>query len=433
MNMIENRTFDEIQPGDHAEIVRTLDAQDIAHGMWGGMLVSAVLGSELPGPGTIFVDQSLCFLAPVNLGDVITARVTVLEKSADQRVKLACRCTNQQGVEVITGTAVVIAPSKKISQAELAMPSISLQRNCTHFAQMLDAAAAFPPLRTAVVHPVDEASLLGAIQGRNAGLIEPVLVGPAARIDAAAQKAGIDLTGIERIATEHSHAAAQESVRLARSGQVEALMKGALHTDELMAAAIAPDGLRTDRRLSHVFLLDVPSYHKPLFITDAAINIEPQLDEKADIVRNAVDLCHALGIAAPKVAILAAVETVNARMRSTLDAAALCKMADRGQIGGAILDGPLAFDNAISSTAAQMKHIVSPVAGDADILIAPDLEAGNMIAKQLIYLAGADAAGIVLGARVPIMLTSRSDGAEARAASAALALLYVRNRMGNKA
>jgi phosphotransacetylase len=301
-------------------------------------------------------------------------------------------------------------------------------RSDSHFARILAHAQGQPPLRTAVVHPADEASLLGAMQGRDAGLIDPILIGPRAKIDAAAAAARIDLAGVERLETEHSHAAAEAAVQLVRAGKAEALMKGSLHTDELMSAVMAPDGLRTDRRISHVFMLGVPNYHKPLFITDAAINIEPHLEDKADIIRNAIELCHALGIALPKVAILAAIETVHPRMRSTIEAAALCKMADRGQIKGGLLDGPLAFDNAISHLAAEMKHIASAVAGDADILVAPDLEAGNMIAKQLIYLADAQAAGIVLGARVPIMLTSRSDDAEARTASAALALLYARNR-----
>lgn len=301
------------------------------------------------------------------------------------------------------------------------------------FARMLAQALHLPPMRTAVVHPVDEASLLGAVQGRDAGLIDPILIGPRAKIDAAATAAHIDITGIDRIDTEHSHAAAEEGVRLARVGEVEAVMKGSLHTDELMSAVMAPNGLKTDRRISHVFMLGVPNYHKPLFITDAAINIVPELEDKADIIRNAIDLCHALGIALPKVAILAAIETVHPRMRSTIEAAALCKMADRGQISGGLLDGPLAFDNAISHEAAMIKHIVSPVAGDADVLVAPDLEAGNMIAKQLIYLASAQVAGIVLGARVPIMLTSRSDDADARTASAALALLFARHSVKAKA
>lgn len=298
----------------------------------------------------------------------------------------------------------------------------------SRYARMLELAAPLEPLRTAVVHPVDPASLAGALDATADRLIEPILVGPQAKVAAAAEATGRSLDGIERIDTPHSHAAADAAVRLVHEGRAEAIMKGSLHTDELMAAIVAETGLRTGRRISHLFALDVPSYPKPLFITDAAINIEPALETKADIVQNAIELCQSVGIAEPKVAILAAVETVNAKMRSTIDAAALCKMADRGQIRGGILDGPLAFDNAISADAARAKQIASPVAGEADILLAPNLESGNMIAKQLIYLAGAEAAGIVLGARVPVMLTSRSDGPLARAASAALALIFARRR-----
>jgi phosphate acetyltransferase/phosphate butyryltransferase len=268
-------------------------------------------------------------------------------------------------------------------------------------------------MRTAVVHPCDGVSLAGAIEARDRGLIVPVLVGPLAKIERAAVRAMLALDGIEIIDVPHSHAAAAEAVRLASARKVEALMKGSLHTDELMGAAVADSALRTERRMSHVFALDVAHYHKLLFITDAAINIEPTLDEKRDIVQNAIDLCRALGIADPKVAILAAIETVSAKMRSTLDAAVL-------------LDGPLAFDNAISKEAAAAKKIVSNVAGDPDILVAPNLETGNMLAKQLIHLADAEAAGLVLGARVPIMLTSRADSAPARLASCALAQLFMR-------
>jgi phosphotransacetylase len=229
----------------------------------------------------------------------------------------------------------------------------------------------------------------------------------------------------------HSHAAAEKAVELARTGKVDALMKGALHTDEIMSAVVAHDsGLRTERRISHVYVLDVPSYPKPLFVTDAAINIAPTLEEKRDIILNAIDLCHALGVANPKIAVLSAVETVDPKIASTLDAAALCKMADRGQILGGVIDGPLAFDNAISKSAAQEKHIQSDVAGDADVLLVPDLEAGNILAKQLIYLADAEAAGIVLGARVPIVLTSRADSVDSRVASCAIATLFVQYRQG---
>jgi phosphate acetyltransferase len=292
--------------------------------------------------------------------------------------------------------------------------------------QVVAAAQKFPPIRTAVVHPVDDISLSGAFDAADERLIVPVLVGPSAKIRKAAEQAKRSLNGVELVDAPHSHAAADKAVELARCGAVEALMKGALHTDEVMGAVVRPDtGLRTERRISHVFVFDVPHYPKPLLLTDAAINIYPDLNDKRDIVQNAIDLADALAMKNPKVAILSAVETVNPKITSTIDAAALCKMADRRQITGGILDGPLAFDNAISKEAASTKNIVSPVAGDADILVTPDLESGNMLAKQLVYFAGAEAAGIVLGARVPIMLTSRADGNLARIASCAVAQLFV--------
>lgn len=295
---------------------------------------------------------------------------------------------------------------------------------------LIEAAASLSPLRVAVVHPCDAVSLLGALEAADEKLIVPVLVGPEAKISKAAAEAGRDLKGLEIIDAPHSHAAAERAVELARSAKVEGLMKGALHTDELMSAVVDKEkGLRTERRMSHVFALDVPLYPKPLFITDAAINIAPDLDTKRDIVQNAIELAQALGLSTPKVAILSAVETVSSKIASTIDAAALCKMADRGQIIGGLLEGPLAFDNAINGEAARTKGITSSVAGDADILIVPDLEAGNMLAKQLIYLAGADAAGIVLGARVPIILTSRADGNLARLASCAVALIFARRHV----
>lgn len=299
------------------------------------------------------------------------------------------------------------------------------------FEALLQRSRPHDPIRTAVVHPCDTRSIEGALQSRAETLIEPVFVGPRARIEAAAASAGIDLSGIEIEETEHSHAAAWRAVELAREGKVEALMKGALHTDEIMSAAVDPKiGLRTERRMSHAFVLDVSRYPRPLLVTDAAINIFPDLETKADIIRNVIGLARALGIEVPKVAILSAVETVTEKLPSTVEAAALCKMADRGQIKGGELDGPLAFDNAVSPEAAASKGIISSVAGQADVLIAPDLEAGNMIAKQLTYLAGAGSAGLVLGARVPIMLTSRADGVISRVMSAALAQLYVRYRHG---
>jgi len=281
------------------------------------------------------------------------------------------------------------------------------------------------PVKTAVVHPCDETSLVGAVSAASAGIIKPILVGPEARIRALATSLNLNLGDLAVIDQPHSHAAATKAVDLVRERQADALMKGSLHTDELMSEVVRKEtGIRTARRISHVFIMDVPTYPKPLFITDAAVNIFPTLEDKVDILQNAIDLAHALGVAHPKVAILAAVETINSKMPSTIDAAALCKMADRGQITGAALDGPLAFDNAISEDAAAVKHIVPYVAGNADILLAPDLEAGNMLAKELSFLANADAAGIVLGARVPIILTSRADSVRTRMASCAVAALY---------
>ncbi|MFN7571512.1 MAG: bifunctional enoyl-CoA hydratase/phosphate acetyltransferase, partial [Betaproteobacteria bacterium] len=286
-----------------------------------------------------------------------------------------------------------------------------------------------PPVKTAIVHPCDADSLAGPIEAARRGLIVPVLVGPAAKIAAVARAEKIDLAGAAIVDVEHSHAAAMRAVAMARSGEVEALMKGSLHTDELMSAVVARDtGLRTARRVSHVFIMDVPSYPRLLLVTDAAINIAPDARTKADIAQNAIDLALVLGIELPKIAVLAAVETVNPDMQATVDAAMLCKMADRGQITGGLIDGPLAFDNAVSEKAAKTKKIVSPVAGRADILLVPDLEAGNMVAKQLQYLAGADSAGIVLGARVPIVLTSRADSVRTRLASTAVLKLVAAAR-----
>jgi phosphate acetyltransferase len=289
--------------------------------------------------------------------------------------------------------------------------------------------AALPPLPTAVVHPCDVPSLEGALRAAEAGLIAPVLVGPLARIRATAAGARLDLAAWSIVDTPHSHASAERAVALVREGGAAALMKGSLHTDELMGAIVAKDtGLRTARRLSHVFVMDVPTYAKLLLITDAAVNILPTLDDKADIVANAIELAQALGVPRPKVAILSAVETVTAKLPSTIEAAALCKMAERGQIRGGLLDGPLAFDNAINREAARTKGIVSDVAGDADILLVPDLEAGNMLAKTLTFLGGADAGGVVLGARVPVILTSRADSLVARLASCAIAALDAASR-----
>ena len=399
----------------------------IAHGMWSAGLISAVLGTRLPGAGTIYVAQDLRFRAPVSPGDTITATVAVTARDpARHEVTLDCRCTNQHGTLVVEGAARVIAPSEKVRRAVVELPAVHVAAHRAH-ERLLAAARGGAAVLTAVVHPCSPAAIAAACEAADAGFIVPILVGPAARIAAAADEAGCAIDRFTLVDAPHSHAAAERAVALAREGRAAALMKGSLHTDELMGAVLAHDsGLKTGRRVSHVYVMQLDGREQPLLITDAAINIEPSLEAKADIVTNAIELAHVLGIATPRVAILAAVETVNPVMRATMDAAALCKMADRGQITGGVLDGPLAFDNAVSPDAAREKGIVSPVAGQADVLVVPNLEAGNMLAKQLTFLGGADAAGIVMGARVPIILTSRADSQRTRMASAAVAVLVAR-------
>ena len=300
------------------------------------------------------------------------------------------------------------------------------------YERLLERCRGLAPVPTAVAHPCEEGALAGAVEAARAGLIAPILVGPAQRIAETARSAGVDLSNLEIIDTPNSVESARQAVALVREGRAEVLMKGSLHTDELMSAIVSREGgLRTGRRISHVFVMDVPTYHKVLIVTDAAINIAPTLEDKVDICQNAIDLAISLGLEKPKVAILCAVETVNSKMQATLDAAALCKMAERGQIKGGIVDGPLAFDNAISRDAARTKGIKSEVAGDPDILLAPDLEAGNILAKQLSFLANADSAGMVLGARVPVILTSRADSVRSRIASCAVAKLVAHARRGS--
>ena len=312
------------------------------------------------------------------------------------------------------------------------MASMNDMESVNHrYENLLEDAGKLPAIVTAVAHPCEKSVLETVVEARRLNLIEPILVGPIAKIHSVAAAAGIDLGTIEIIDTPHSHAAAEQAVALVRSGRAELLMKGSLHTDELMAEVVAKDtGLRTERRVSHVFVMSIPTYHKILLVTDAAINIFPTLEDKVDIVQNAIDLAHALNVPRPKVAILSAVETVTSKIPSTIEAAALCKMAERQQITGAVLDGPLAFDNAISKEAADMKGIVSEVSGDPDILLVPDLEAGNMLAKQLTFLLNSDAAGLVLGARVPIILSSRADSVRTKLASCAVAKLVVLARRG---
>jgi phosphate acetyltransferase len=391
-------------------------------------VISGMLQRRLPGPGTRIVATRLNYAGEVRVGEELTATVTVRAKHpATGLVDFECEARVGER-RLVSGTVVVEAPRRRIAYSDIATPEIVLRRNDV-FARLLRQCEPLEPVSCAVAHPCDRDSLLGALEAARRRLIVPVLVGPPARIEAVARAHGADISGLRIVPTEHSHASAAAAAALARVGEVEMLMKGSLHTDEILGQIVASaSGLRTERRISHAFVMDVPAYDRVLLVTDAAINIEPTLVEKADIVRNAIDLAHVLGIAMPKVAILSAVETVNGNIRSTLDAAALCKMADRGQIEGGILDGPLAFDNAISEHAARTKGIRSPVAGRADVLMVPNIESGNMLAKQLLYFAGADAAGVVLGARVPVVLTSRADNVRMRMGSAAVAKLLAHAR-----
>ena len=454
---LENLTIDEIDIGQEAELTRTLATRDIelfaavsgdlnpthldtafaeatgqpltGHSLWAGLLVSSLLGNKLPGPGTVYRSQSLRFHRPPEVGDRVTVRIRVTAKDeAARTVAFDCDVRRQGDELLVDGTAEVLAPERKVSIEPVALPRVTLSHSDS-FSELHALAEPLEPVTAAVVHPCEATALAGAVEAAEAGLIAPILVGPEARIRATAESAGLDIGELRIVSTPHSHASAEEAVALVNGGEAEILMKGSLHTDELMGAVVSrAGGLRTERRVSHVFVMDMPSYRGLLLVTDAAINIAPDLDDKRDICQNAIELAHTLGIAEPHVAILSAVETVTGKMPSTIEAAALCKMAERGQITGGRLDGPLAMDNAISREAALTKGIDSVVAGDADILLVPDLEAGNILAKQLIFLAHADAAGVVLGARVPIVLTSRADSVRTRLASCAVAKLQAHAR-----
>ncbi|QWD63706.1 bifunctional enoyl-CoA hydratase/phosphate acetyltransferase [Polynucleobacter sp. MWH-UH2A] len=451
--LIENVTYDELSIGQSARLLRTLTLEDIqafaavsgdtnpahldpeyandtmfhgviAHGMWGGALISALLGTKFPGPGTIYLQQDLHFSKPVRIGDTLAVVATVQSKDDEKkRVELDCVVQNQNGEKVLHGTARIIAPTQKIARPRLSVPHIQIFDPEARFHELLGKARNLDPVFCAVVHPCDVESLMGAVDSAVAGLIKPILIGPAKKILSIAAAASINISPYELIDVPHSHAAADKAADMAVDRKVEMMMKGSLHTDELLHAILARPQLRTGRRMSHVFRFDIPMYSKPLLVTDAALNIHPTLMEKVDIIQNAIDFSVIMGIPNPKVAILSAVEMVNPDIPSTIEAAALCKMAQRGQIKGGILDGPLAFDNAISLHAAQIKGIDSVVAGDADILNVPDLESGNMLAKQLEYFAGASGAGLVLGSKIPVALTSRADSARTRVASAVLGLL----------
>lgn len=449
-----NRPYETLRIGDTASTTKVLSARDLlvfAHAsgnfnpihlpadygapadsagpvgpaMWAGAMISAVLGNILPGPGTLYLSQDLRFGERVKVGDTVTITVEVREKRPERVVVLDTRVERGDGAMVVTGTAEVVAPEREISFDAAAVPALLVESH-QHIDRMIAACADLAPLPTAVVMPDDAPSLGGAVLAAEAGLIEPVLIGDPDAIAKLAVAEGFDIAGYELVAAADDLAASREAVSRARDGRAQAIMKGHLHTDTLLHAVVARDtGIRGNRRLSHAFVMDVPSLEHVLLITDAAINIAPTLEEKVDIVQNAIDLARALGIGQPKVGILSAVEIVNSKIPSTLDAAVLCKMAERGQITGALLDGPLAMDNALSIAAAKTKGLTSLVAGNAEVLVVPNLESGNMLAKELAFVAHAEGAGLVLGAKVPIMLTSRADDARSRLASCAVASLYM--------
>lgn len=451
---LENVTFDELKIGQEASLSKKLTQDDInlfavmsgdvnpahmnpeyaksdvfqgvvGHGMWSGSLISTILGTILPGPGTIYLKQDIIFKKPLRLYDTLTLTLTVEDKRADKPIAtMNCLGTNQRGEVIVEGQAKVLVPIDKIRVPRTELPHV-MMHNHDHFHQIINSCKNLSPVRTAVVHPVKANALQSVVDAVAANLIVPVLIGPVHKMTEAAKTLDLDLSDWEIIDTEHSDAAAKKAVELAAMGEVDAIQKGAIKTSELMSPVVGREsGLRTKYRISHAYVMDVPSYHKPLIVTDAAINIAPDAYHKADICQNAINLWQVLygEEKHPKVAILAATELVEPKMQATVDAATLCKMADRQQITGGLLDGPLAFDNAINKEAAIEKGIVSDVAGDADILMVPEIESGNILAKQLTFLAHSEAAGIVLGARVPIILTSRSDSLRTRLLSCALAV-----------
>ena len=453
-DMIENRTFDEIQIGDRASLTRTLDQEGVdtlasvtgnfnlidldagpadtsmfgrgaGQASWSAMLFATLAGTQLPGLGSVAQRIEVRLRQPVALDAPVIVHAEVREKHADTGlVLLRCWAVDPGGEEIASGLVEVLAPKEKLRYESKDLPKIQLRRE-DRVQELLRACEGLPPLACAVAHPCSPDALRGAIEAAQHELIAPILIGPEAKLRALAAQENLDLSPYRLVPAEHSHHAAELAVALVHAGEAQALMKGSLHTDELLAEIVKKDGgLRTERRISHCFLLAVPTFPRWIMVTDAAINIAPTLEDKRDIIQNAIDLARAIGIAEPKVAILSAVETVTPKIPSTLEAGALCKMAERGQIVGGVLDGPLAFDNAVDEEAAKTKGIRSPVAGKADILVVPNMEAGNMVAKQLTFMADAEAAGIVLGARAPIVLTSRADSARARLASCAVAVLF---------
>ncbi len=456
--LIENHPFDTIKIGDNAELTRlcTEDAllifaaatgnhnpmhlpdQDvdgdgrpeaIASGIFVAATVSAVLGNLLPGPGTLYRSQSLIFHRSARAGDELRARVTVTALDPDGTVTLATEVARLgDDALILSGEARVAAPRRAISFDDSDVPGLVVQRH-RHFEALLKRAEPLPAMITAVVCPDEVEALQGALLARQHSIITPILVGEGARIAKAAARCGADISGIELVEAVGEAAAAQAAVDLVNAGRAQAVMKGHVHTEALLHPMLDHErGLRTGRRLTHVFVMDVPGLAHPLLVTDAAINISPDLSTKMDIVQNAIDLAISIGIAVPRVAVLSAVETVNPAIPSSIDAALLSKMAERGQIKGGSVDGPLAMDNAVNLAAARGKGLRGAVAGRAEVLVVPDIDAGNMLAKLLIHLAHAEAAGVVLGAKVPVILSSRADSAMARLASAAVAAIHFHAR-----
>lgn len=440
MEYLENRTFDEIQLGDSAVLTRTLTEEDIqvfaimsgdinpahvdveyaksemfhqviGHGMWGAALISTVLGTELPGPGTIYISQTLKFKKPVAIGDTLKVTVAAVEKKPEKnRVIFSCECRNQKEEIVIEGQAEVIAPNKKIRRPKVELPEIYLRRPYSLFEPYLQKAKQFGSLRAGVILPIHEKIIQAIQDAHEAGFIQPVLIGPAAQIEAAATKAGINISAYDLIDVENSHAAIQKAIQLARSDEIKLLIRGGATREDLLHALQKPDkGIITNSCLSYAAVADVPTYPKALILTDTLVNIEPNLEVKRGITQNAINFAHKLGVEMPKVALIAGSDTVSNNMRSTVDAAALCKMAERGQIDGGILDGPLTFDNVISVEVAKDKGIESPVIGDADILVAPNLETGSILLKQLEYLAESRNTGLIIGGRVPVLMSHIND------------------------
>jgi len=441
-----NKTWAELKAGDEATLRRLCVADDFivfahasgnrnpmhlsgehsarAPAMWVGALVSSVLGNVLPGPGTIYRDQTLHFHAPAKDGDELVIGVRVKEKRAEPEVVLETWVDRADGTRLCDGEAIVAAPTERVTFSAAEVPGLIVRRH-RHFEALLRWAEQLPPLLTAVVAPEEPHSLGGALLAARENIITPILIGDRARIEAAAKQLGESLGSAQIIPIASHSAAAGRAVAMVHEGTAQAVMKGHLHTDELLRHVVKREGgLRTERRLSHVFVMDVPGLDHPLLISDSAINIAPDLEAKVDIVQNAIDLARAIGIAEPRVAVLSAVETVNPKIPSTVEAAALAKMSDRGQIEGGIVDGPLAMDNAMSLEAAQTKGIKSFVAGRADVLVAPNLESANMIVKQLTFVAHAEGGGLVLGASAPVILTSRADDERVRLGSCAVAALY---------